>query len=59
MKKKQWCLKYLLPHVNLHQLVEKAALEHTSSVFFNELICNLFGIDVLTVDKSQLYFILY
>ena len=45
--------KILLPHVNLHQLVEKAGLEQMYRVFFNEPICNLFGIDVFTVMHFQ------
>ena len=49
MTKEQRCLIYVLPHVNLDQLVEKDDLEKTSMVFFNEPICNYFGIDVFTV----------
>jgi len=48
MRKKQWCLKYVLPHLNLHQLAEKSDLEQTYRVFFNEPICILFGINLFT-----------
>ena len=41
------CLKCLLPHLNLHQLFEKAA--QSSRMFFNEPIRNLFEIEVFTV----------
>jgi len=42
LEKKTVLLKFLLPLINLHQLLEKAGYEQTSWVFFNKPIRNLF-----------------